>query len=235
MRLRTKIVTLVLTIGLGSGFTGCSTAINTLATINGTSATFDGTRYELYTADFNVSKPQIIKIDKKKSYVIFDGRTLLLKDINGKIVIQGYSKTILNMFVREVNPGENTYVGLSNCGLYSVTIDVKPGRVYPIKEEAITAPLMSWCDKDQSIYKYDNDFDLKETTYSNNYVLVKQNIKKINKIIDDSPYQRKYDDFLEESKEKGFDKRRKAYIGPEAGIEIAGSILDKSKKWLKRI
>ena len=214
---KNKIIASLLLIATVTYFTGCSQLITAYGTITGHG--YDGVYYDLGYADFNVSeKKETITFDKDKAYIVQTSLKKILKDVDGKITLDGYRKDILGSFQREVKPGEHTYVGFSACGVYRVTINAKKGYIYTLMSSAYSAPLMSWCRGIQSTFKLKTDMRLSGHYFYTNHVIVEENRDKLKKIIEKSNYQSRYDSFKEDV--ENLDQRRNVYIKAEEGFLI---------------
>jgi len=201
--------------GLLSLFGGCASTMNVVGAVTGYG--FDGTRYTLSHTDFKVSEKKEVKFQKDKAYLVMNSGGYIFKDDNGKIKLSGFAPGYLNSIIRELHPGKNTFVGFGSCGPYSVTVDAKPGYLYPIETSVTKTPLMTWCRGTTEIFVIDEYIESSKYPFSTNLSLVEKNIDKIDKIIKDAGYQAKYDDFVAD---KDINPKRKLFIHADQGIPI---------------
>jgi len=201
--------------GLLSLFGGCASTMNVVGAVTGYG--FDGTRYTLSHTDFKVSEKKEVKFQKDKAYLVMDSGRYLFIDENGTVKLSGFAEKYGYSFIRELHPGKNTFVGFGSCGPYSVTIDAKPGYIYPIRTSVTKTPLMAWCRGSTEVFTIDEYVKSSNYHFYTNFSLVEKNMDKIDEIIKDAGYQAKYDDFIAD---KDINPKRKLFIRADQGIPI---------------
>ncbi len=152
-------------------------------------------------SDLKISRAEEVFFDKEKSYVVLivnnkkDHPQLIEKTEKG-FDIKASIGNVPGRAIVEIKIGQHEFVDSSNCSVSSIKVDVKKGYVYYLKNIGVNnLKRMDYCGGESYFSPIMGVIPGKTYKTFPNYTLVEENISKVNQIIKESSFPKRYAEY----------------------------------------